>query len=151
MIKEFKHLSFHDLTTLQLYQIIQLRIEVFVIEQNCPYMDTDDKDLVAQHIMLYDDVTLVAHARVLPPGVSYVGYASIGRVVVKEYVRKDGHGIKLMEYAIALCKQLYGNTSIKISGQKYLEKFYNNLGFETVTEIYMEDDIPHIGMIYAIK
>jgi ElaA protein len=149
MNEPFKHVSFHDLTPLQLYQIIQLRIEVFVLEQKCPYNDTDDKDLVAQHIMLYDAETLIAHARVLPPDISYTGYASIGRVVVKATARKDGHGIKLMQYAVAVCKQHYGDAPIKISAQKYLENFYINLGFKTVTAIYLEDEIEHVGMVYA--
>ncbi len=151
MTNQFKHLAFNELTALQLYQIIQLRIEVFVLEQKCPYNDTDDKDLVAQHVVLYNaDGVLIAHARILPPGISYAGYASIGRVVVKAMARKDGRGIALMKYCVQVCNELYGNIPIKISVQKYLEKFYNDLGFATVTDVYMEDEIEHVGMVYKV-
>ncbi len=149
MQNNFSCLHFNELTALQLYHIIQLRIEVFVLEQKCPYNDTDNKDLQAHHVFMYDTSNvLVAHARLLPPGVSYNYYASIGRVVVKQSARQFGYGKQLMEFAVAQCKQLYGDIPIKISGQLYLEKFYNNLGFVTISEVYMEDDIEHIAMLH---
>jgi ElaA protein len=146
----FTHLPFNALTPLQLYHIIQLRIEVFVLEQKCPYNDTDNKDLAAQHVFMYSaQNVMVAHARVLPPNVSYTGYSSIGRVVVKANARAHGYGKTLMQYCTTLCKDLYPNVPIKISAQQYLEKFYTNLGYKTITDVYMEDEIPHVGMLHA--
>lgn len=139
--------SFTELTTLELYKIIQLRIEVFVMEQNCHYMDTDDKDLKGHHLTIWDDETLVAYCRILPNGVSYEGYASIGRVVSKPSHRKQSIGKLLMTKAIEACKKLYPDLKVKISAQCYLLKFYSDFGFEIVSEEYLEDNIPHKAMV----
>ncbi|MBL7765257.1 MAG: GNAT family N-acetyltransferase [Chitinophagaceae bacterium] len=143
---EIKYKTFDELTTRELYQIIQLRIEVFVIEQNCPYQDCDDKDLQSMHLMFWKENKLAAYCRILPPGISYEGYTSIGRVVTHPAFRKQALGKQLMNDAIDRCKHI-DPSPIKISAQAYLEKFYQDLGFETISEPYLEDDIPHIAMV----
>jgi ElaA protein len=144
---ETKH--FTNLTLHELYRIIQLRIEVFIIEQNCLYLDTDDKDLNAFHVMGKDNSDKIqAYARILDKGISYQDYTSIGRVINSPEVRGTGAGKKLMESAIKETLRLYPNEKIKISAQSYLLKFYTDLGFHSTGEEYLEDDIPHIGMIY---
>jgi len=145
--KEIKH--FNDLTIDELYKIIQLRLEVFVIEQDCHYMDCDDKDRSAYHLMYFDQNILVAYCRMLPEGVSYNGYSSIGRVATKATHRRLNLGKELMTEAIARLKELFP-FPIKISAQSYLERFYNDLGFEVVTEEYLEDEIPHKGMVLRV-
>ena len=138
---------FSTLSTLELYDFLKLRAEVFIVEQNCPYQDCDDKDKLAIHLMGYEDDILVAYARLLREGVSYQGYCSIGRVVTSTLTRKKGYGKLLMAAALNYCNENFGS-SIKISAQAYLEKFYQDLGFVTVSEPYLEDDIPHIAMIH---
>lgn len=136
------------LSTAELYAILRLRIEVFVVEQNCPYQEADDKDQACRHVMGYDqDGELVAYARLVPRGISYDKYASIGRVINKEKIRRQGVGKLLMRRAIDEMSQLYPSEQVKISAQVYILDFYRSLGFETVGEGYMEDDIPHMGMI----
>jgi ElaA protein len=145
---ETKH--FTNLTLHELYRIIQLRIEVFVVEQNCPYLDTDDKDLNAFHVIGKDHSDKIqAYARILDKGISYQDYTSIGRVINSADVRGTGAGRKLMEAAIKETLRLYPNEKIKISAQSYLLKFYTELGFQSTGEEYLEDDIPHTGMIYV--
>lgn len=140
----FKH--FTQLTTLELYQLLQLRMEVFIMEQDCHYMDCDDKDLSAYHLLYYDQETLVAYCRILPEGISYSGYSSIGRVATKSTHRRLSLGKQLMVEAIEKCKEHFP-FPIKISAQSYLEEFYTKLGFKVTGEEYLEDDIPHKGMI----
>ncbi len=145
---DFKCLTFDELTTRQLYQLMVLRQEVFVVEQDCPYLDADGKDQAAWHVLGYDQQeNLVAYARLLPKGVSYKKYASIGRVVNSERVRGKGMGRKLMQQCLAEMQKLCPGDDIKISAQVYLIKFYESLGFRTVGSEYLEDDIPHIGML----
>lgn len=141
----FKH--FEELTTLELYKILQLRSEVFVVEQNCVYQDIDDKDTVGHHLMCFKNEELLAYARVLKPGISYTDYSSIGRVCAKQTHRQLGLGKELMLQAILHCQELYPEAKIKISAQSYLLKFYTELGFEAIGEEYLEDDIPHRAMI----
>lgn len=138
---------FNELTPLELYQILKLRCEVFIVEQNCPYLDEDDKDLQAMHIMGFYKGKLAAYTRILPPGVSYPE-ASIGRVVTHAEYRSAGFGKIIMQESIRLIQQHYHTQQIVISAQQYLEKFYQNLGFKTESNMYLEDDIPHIQMRY---
>lgn len=140
-IKAFEHLS-----TDELYAILQLRSEVFVVEQNCVYQDLDGKDQIALHVLGFKNKKLVAYTRVFKPG-DYFEHASIGRVIVKENQRKFKYGYDIMEASIEVIRIHFGKTNIKISAQVYLKKFYNNLGFEAVGEEYLEDGIPHVGMI----
>lgn len=140
--------SFNDLSLNQLYDILQLREEVFEIEQSCIYPDMDNKDKQAHHLMLYKDERLLAYARLLNKGISYTDYSSIGRVCTHSSVRKEGYGKQIMEEAIQRSKTLFSDTkTIKISAQSYLLKFYSKLGFTAIGDEYLEDDIPHIGMI----
>ena len=140
---------FDDLTVQELYDILQLREEVFQIEQNCIYKDIDDKDKKCFHLMLYKEQELVAYCRLVPSGISYDGYASIGRVVSKPIYRKDGFGKQLMEQAMQKMTQVFPHLPIKISAQAYLQKFYESFGFVRVSDEYMEDDIPHIAMVFS--
>ena len=140
----FKH--FNELTNLELYLILQLRQEVFVVEQDCLYQDLDNKDLQAFHFFLIDQNVCAATCRILSPGISYAEYASIGRVVVDKGHRGISLGKSMMEKAIILAQGMWPNHTIKISAQAYLQKFYESLGFVHTGESYLEDNIPHIGM-----
>ncbi|MAT55121.1 MAG: GNAT family N-acetyltransferase [Saprospirales bacterium] len=140
--------AFNELNLLQLYAIMALRQEVFVVEQNCPYLDADGKDLAAHHLVGYDDNgNTVAYARLLPKGVSYEHHASMGRIVTKPSVRGRGLGKELMKNALDWADRLYPNESIKISAQTYLRKFYEDFGFVVSGEEYLEDGIPHLPMV----
>ena len=138
--------KFNELTTQQLYNILQLRSEVFVVEQDCVYQDIDGKDQKALHILGYKNEKLVAYTRVFKPGY-YFEEPSIGRVVVLQNERQHKYGYDIMEASINAIKTHYNETGIKISAQTYLKRFYNNLDFFEVGEEYLEDGIPHIGMI----
>jgi ElaA protein len=138
--------KFSELTNTELYAILQLRSIVFVVEQNCPYLDTDDKDQLAWHWMGHQDDQLVAYTRLLPPGLAFEE-ASIGRVVTAPSIRRSGIGRILMKKSIEQCHLLFGNGPIQIGAQRYLETFYGSLGFEVSGSPYLEDGIPHIHMI----
>jgi ElaA protein len=138
--------KFNLLTLRELYAIIQLRNQVFVVEQKCVYQDADDKDQLAYHYMGWMDDKLVAYTRLIPPGVSYTE-CSIGRVVTCSSVRGEGLGRMLMQNSIEQCKQLFGNIFLKISAQVYLKNFYVSLGFIPQGEEYLEDGIQHIEML----
>lgn len=141
-------LPFHQLSLTELYALMALRQEVFVVEQKCPYLDADGKDLQAHHLMGYDEQgRLLAYSRLLPRGVSYPGYPSFGRVVTAPSIRGGGQGRPLMEKTLEWMERLYGRGTIKISAQSYLIPFYESLGFRIVGEEYLEDGIPHIGMV----
>lgn len=145
---EYQCLSFDQLSVDQLYDIMALRQEVFVVEQNCPYLDADGLDRAAHHILGEDaQGRILAYTRLLPPGALYPHYATIGRVVTSPRIRKAGLGRELMRYTIACVNQLYDQPDIKISAQSYLIDFYESLGFQSLGEEYLEDGIPHITMI----
>jgi ElaA protein len=149
---EFSALDFNSLRGLQVYQVLQLREAVFMIEQNCVYKDIDDKDLKSIHIMGYVENQLVAYCRVMDAGVKYSDAASIGRVCTHIDYRKRGIGIALMKRAMMECEIQFANTSkITISAQCYLEKFYQNLGFISTSKMYLEDDIPHVEMYTGLN
>ena len=137
---------FHELTPHELYAILRLRSEVFVVEQNCVFLDMDNKDQIAHHLMGYNDNDLVAYTRLLDKNTAYK-LMSIGRVVTSSNVRGKGVGKALMEESIRRCYQLFGKEEIKIGAQLYLQKFYERLGFIQSSEMYLEDDIEHIEMI----
>ncbi len=138
--------AFSDLTPYELYAIMQLRLAVFSVEQNCPYQDADGKDLKAQHLMGYYDNELAAYSRLLPQGVSY-SESSIGRVITSGKYRRHGYGKLLMEESIRRMEELYGKGPVKIGAQAYLKKFYEDFGFIDLNEPYMEDGIPHLIML----
>lgn len=136
---------FAELTPHELYAIMHLRSEVFVVEQNCVYLDADGKDLSSWHLMGWDGTQLVAYCRLLPAGLAFTE-VSIGRVVSSPAYRGTGAGKTLMETAIQTCKELFGDQPIRIGAQLYLQKFYESLGFVQVSDMYLEDNIPHIEM-----
>ena len=136
---------FVELTLDELYSILQLRNEVFIVEQNCVYNDTDGKDRSAWHLMAVEDDKLVAYTRILPPGVSYSDPA-IGRVVTSSSKRGSGLGRELMKRSIEACEKFFGKTSITLSAQVYLQSFYESFGFIVIGEEYLDDGIPHIEM-----
>ncbi|MFD2542939.1 GNAT family N-acetyltransferase [Lacinutrix gracilariae] len=138
--------TFNELTTQELYSILQLRSEVFVVEQDCVYQDIDGKDQKALHVIGIKDEKIIAYTRIFKPGL-YFDEASIGRVIVAANQRKHKYGYTIMEASIAAIKEFYGEETIKISAQCYLKKFYNTLGFKEIGEAYLEDGIPHIGML----
>ena len=140
--------KFEDLAPSQLYAILQLRNEVFVVEQNCVFQDADDKDQNSYHLMGFSNNKLIAYTRLVPPGEIYQ-QPSIGRVVTSPLVRKLGVGKELMEQSISEVYRLFGVRPIKIGAQLYLKKFYESLGFQQVGEIYLEDGIEHIHMLKA--
>ncbi len=142
---QWKTLNWGELDREGLYALLQLRAEVFVVEQDCVYQDLDDKDQKGIHIMAWDGETCVATARVLPPGVSY-SEPSIGRVVVKQSHRKQGMGRLLMGHALAAALDRWPELGIRISAQTYLESFYESLGFLRSSESYEEDGLPHCQM-----
>ncbi|MFN8349535.1 MAG: GNAT family N-acetyltransferase [Spirosomataceae bacterium] len=147
----FQCLPFDSLTLRQLYAILALRIDVFVVEQNCPFQDADGKDLVAWHCLGVDDEgDLVAYTRLFDVGLSYEGYTSIGRVATSQKVRGQGVGQQLIAYSIEQCEKLYGLHPIKIGAQQYLLKFYESFGFRSTGEDYLEDGIPHTIMIREV-
>lgn len=140
--------SFEQLTLAELYRLLQLRQEVFIVEQNCPYLDADGKDVKSYHVLGKDENgEILCCSRLLPEGVSYLDFVSIGRVVNSKQVRGSGEGIKLMEFSIREIKKLFPNKPIKIGAQAYLKTFYENLGFEDIHLPYLEDGIPHLIMI----
>lgn len=138
--------TFNQLTIHELYSLLQLRSEVFVVEQDCVYQDIDGKDKKALHVLGYKNEKLVAYIRIFKPG-DYFENASIGRVVVAEYERKHKYGYVIMEASIKAVEQYYNTKKITISAQVYLKRFYNNLGFLEVGETYLEDGIPHVKMV----
>ncbi|WP_395056458.1 GNAT family N-acetyltransferase [Flavobacterium sp.] len=141
----FKIKSFKELSSQELYQTLRLRSEVFVVEQNCVYQDIDNKDQKALHVLGYYNDELAAYCRLFDAG-DYFDYASIGRVIVAEKFRDKKWGNNLMIEAIAGIKQNYDKSQITISAQMYLQKFYESHGFVKTSEMYLEDDIPHIEM-----
>lgn len=144
---EIKVKTFQELTTTELYNLLQLRSEVFVVEQDCVYQDIDGKDQKALHVIGYKNKKIVAYTRLFKPG-DYFNLSSIGRVVVDKNERQYKYGYNIMEASIKAIKEHYNTTEIKISAQCYLKRFYNNLNFFEIGEEYLEDGIPHIGMLY---
>lgn len=137
---------FSELTINELYALLRLRSEVFVVEQNCNFLDMDNKDQQCLHLMGWQGNLLAASTRLVPPGVSYE-LPSIGRVVSSPLVRGTGIGRELMQRSIDEVKLRWGTYDIKIGAQLYLKQFYQSLGFEQTSEMYLEDNIQHIEMI----
>jgi len=138
-------LPFAALSAAKLYEIMQLRNAVFVVEQNCVYQDADGIDPDCLHVMVRDDASLAGYCRLVPPGLKYPEW-SIGRVITAPSARGKGVGHSLMQAAIPAIEQ-QGGAAIRISAQKYLEKFYSGYGFKPVGQDYLEDNIPHIEML----
>jgi len=146
----FKLRTFKEFTNTELYRVLQLRSEVFVVEQTCAYQDMDGKDDEALHLVGFEGSEVAAYARLLKPGMAYKE-AAIGRVVVAQAHRGKKYGQELMNKAIEETLEKYAVKEIIVSAQKYLEKFYSDLGFVTESDVYLEDNIPHIKMRYRKK
>ncbi|WP_425656854.1 GNAT family N-acetyltransferase [Tenacibaculum ascidiaceicola] len=138
--------NFQELTTSELYELLQLRSEVFVVEQDCVYQDIDGKDQKALHVIGVKEGKIIAYTRLFNSG-EYFDTPSIGRVVVKDSERKYGYGHDLIKASIKAIVDNYNETTITISAQTYLQKFYESHGFKQVGEGYLEDGIPHIRMV----
>ena len=145
----WKTVAFNELTLEELYQMMIVRQEVFVVEQNCPYLDADDKDQKCFHVLGYENNDLIAYARLVPKGISYKNSVSIGRILTTEKGRGKGIGKSLVQFSIDETKRFFNTTEITISAQCYLIKFYESFGFKIVGEEYLEDDIPHIKMLLS--
>jgi ElaA protein len=141
----WKTKTFDELSTQELYQILRLRSEVFVVEQNCVYQDIDNKDQKALHLFGIVEGEIIAYSRLFKPG-DYFEFSSIGRVVVAEKHRDKNFGHELIDQSILEINRRFNVQNITISAQLYLKKFYESHGFVATSETYLEDDIPHIEM-----
>ena len=141
----FKTYTFKELTSENLYNLLKLRSEVFVVEQDCVYQDIDNKDQKALHVLGFYNNELVAYSRLFSKGI-YFDEASIGRVLVANKYRNKDFGHLLMRFSITEIKNKFNDEVITISAQEYLQKFYEQHGFIKVSESYLEDNIPHIRM-----
>lgn len=137
--------TFDELNTTELYELLQLRSEIFVVEQDCVYQDLDGKDQKALHVIGFKKGKIVAYTRIFKAG-DYLNQASIGRVVVKEGERNHGYGLVIMKASVKAVEEEFGETTIALSAQTYLKRFYNSLGFHETGEEYLEDGIPHVMM-----
>ena len=143
--------TYNELTLDEFHDILKLRIDIFVVEQNCPYPELDAKDKKAWHFYgATEDGRIVAYTRIFKPG-DYYKEAAFGRVVVHQNFRRQKLGYQLIEKTIQEMKALFGHIPIKIGAQTYLRKFYNSFGFKQVGEEYIEDGIPHIYMLLSRK
>jgi len=149
MILTYSCLAFQELTLDQLYELLSLRQAVFVVEQHCPYLDTDGKDQAGYHLLGYaPNGELATYVRILAKGISYEDYASIGRVITASPYRGQGLGIPLMEKALTELQRLFPDSDCKISAQAHLQAYYGKIGFELAGEAYLEDGIPHVPMVW---
>lgn len=139
---------FNELSADEMYTVLCVRQEVFVLEQECLYLDADGKDRHSFHLIGYNNNEVVAYARIVEPGISY-NEVSIGRILSVKSARRTGAGIELMNVALARIEELYGQVPIRISAQSYLKSFYQKFGFEPTGKEYLEDEIPHMEMLRA--
>ena len=142
--------KFNQLSVDEIYAILKLRSEVFVVEQNCVYQDLDGKDELAVHLFYKNGNEIIAYTRIFEKGLYYKENTSIGRVVVRKNERGKDHGKSIMKEAIIYIKKNYNNKSIELSAQKYLDKFYKELGFYAKGKEYLEDGIPHQRMFFDL-
>lgn len=140
--------KFEELSNFEIYEIGKLRQEVFIVEQNCPYLDFDNKDLLSYHIFAKDEINnkIICYSRIIPKNLSYSS-PTIGRVLVDKNYRHNGYARKLLLCSIDAVKFYFPNENITIGAQYYLLDFYRSLGFKAISEKYDEDEIPHIDMI----
>ncbi|MBO8157272.1 MAG: GNAT family N-acetyltransferase [Bacillaceae bacterium] len=142
--------SYDELTKDELYAILKERVDVFVVEQTCPYPEIDGYDEQSLHLYVEDNGNIAAYCRILPGGTMYEE-ASIGRVLVKKEYRGSGLAREMMEKAMEIVKNEWNENKVKLHAQEYLKEFYGSFGFEPVTDVYLEDGIPHVDMIYTRK
>lgn len=149
MILDWQIKHFSEITTSEFHDLVVLRMKAFVVEQNCSYLDLDGKDKKCYHLICRDGLGhVVATARLIPPGLSYKE-VSIGRVVIDDKIRGMGKGHELMEKCMAFSKDEFGSVPIRISAQKHLETYYEKHGFKSTGKEYLEDDIPHVEMLFT--
>ncbi len=148
MLRDWYIKSFNELTNIELYEILQLRTAVFVVEQNCIFQDMDDKDIPCKHLYARHDNKIIACSRIVPPGISFTE-PSIGRIATAVNQRGIGIGMELVSRSIEAAYLSYGKVPIKIGAQVYLKRFYEYFGFYQQSEIYIEDGIEHIHMILS--
>ena|ERR1700748_609908 len=141
---------FGALTPVELYQLLRLRSEVFVVEQNCVFLDMDNKDIYCDHLMGWEGENLLGYSRIVPAGISYEE-SSIGRIVSSPAARGRGVGRELLVKSIQTVYDLHGRRDIRIGAQFYLLNFYGSFGFVQTGEIYLEDGIEHVEMLLSIK
>ncbi len=149
MAIKYKLKSFSDLSPIELYDVLKLRQDVFVIEQECIYPDCDNYDQEGMHLIGYDGHEIATYLRILKPGMTYEKYSSIGRVIIATSYRKRGLSRNLLTIAIEYLRKKHPTHDIKISAQSHLEKMYASLGFKKSGSPYLEDGIPHIPMVLA--
>ena len=142
--------KFDELTNIELYNILKERTLVFVVEQNCAYLEVDGKDSVSYHFFKEENGEIIAYSRIVPAGVSYQEI-SIGRVLVKKEHRGQGIAEELIKRGLYFIQNELKETTVKIQAQEYLSKFYSSFGFEATSETYLEDNIPHIDMLLQLK
>lgn len=138
--------SFTDIDRQDWYNILKLRSQIFVVEQFCPYTDLDGLDLVSTHFYTKDNDTIVAYNRILKKGIAYEDAASLGRILTHPNYRSQGYGITMLQKTIKLIYKKWGKIKVSIGAQGYLQKYYTKFGFEIVSSMYLEDDIPHFKM-----
>ncbi|WP_042355982.1 GNAT family N-acetyltransferase [Bacillus rubiinfantis] len=141
---------FEELTNTELYNLLKERTAVFVVEQNCPYLEVDGKDPVSYHLFKEENGEIIAYLRIIPAGVSYQEI-SIGRVLVKKEYRGRGLARELFQKGLDFIQNELKEATVKIQAQDYLRKFYSSFGFEAISETYLEDNIPHIDMLLQIR
>lgn len=147
MLQKWKVRSYDDLSKQELHQLMILRQNVFIVEQNCPYKDADNKDFNSHHLMRFNENTqIIAYLRIVAPGISYKE-VSLGRIVTDIDNRGTGLGIELMKMGLQFTESIYGKVDIRISAQTHLVPFYKKFDFESTGKQYLEDDIPHTEMI----
>ncbi len=144
---ELKVKAFSELSVDELYEILKLRVGVFVVEQKCAYQDIDDVDKEAYHVFYVDDGEIVAYARVLPKGTAFEN-VGIGRVIAKK--RRCGLGTKVVTAAVNVAKEKFGADKIELGAQVYCKSMYEKVGFRQISDVYLEDGIEHVHMIYQI-
>lgn len=142
--------SFEEITTSELYEIIKARVDVFVVEQNCPYPDLDGYDQKAIHLWAEQDNTVLAYCRIFDKEIKY-SETSIGRVLTSEQGRGKNLGKQLIQYAVETIENRFKTSEVRISAQDYLLKFYSYFGFEDTGKKYLEDNIPHTEMFRKIR
>ncbi|MFA6248580.1 MAG: GNAT family N-acetyltransferase [Mucilaginibacter sp.] len=138
--------TFQQLNVNELYDLLRLRSEVFVVEQNCVFLDQDNRDQQCYHLLVFAGDKLAAYSRLVPAGLSYPE-VSIGRVITSPAFRGKGFGRKVMELAIQNCREIFGQVDIRIGAQTYAQQFYASLGFVPQGDVYDEDGIEHIEMV----
>ena len=138
-----------NLTSLELYKLYKLRTDIFVVEQECAYPEVDEADLLAQHVLGLVGDNVLACARVVPPGAVYQ-YPSIGRVAVQRNQRGKGYGRQVFDFALRKAQELYPHQTLKIQAQVYLEHFYRDFGFETVSGKYLDAGVEHVDMLLKV-